>query len=798
MNLAKNKLTSISERAFERFESIGLILLTSVGLLEIPEKLFFNSSITVLLDLGNNQLKRIPATLFVSPSTTHTMVTLILSGNKLESIPRELLWSLPKLKQLHLFQNNLKQLPEGMLSYTSVTSVQVQNNPLEFISTDFLSGFGNQGEVTCVPDSFVTSLAVAKDIGKLLRDKGFDCKFNDYFANCTSCRVGYYGDSLLGACIPCPKGGFYQDEVGQYSKDTNIIQCKQCNNGTFVKEGGGDSPLNCKVCPEGTIKSKHANFRACFCQENHYRRERFGACKLCPNVGMNCSNDYVTLKSGYYWNWSYTDINIYKKFILNLQTFNGSYDNETVNFTEPFPMTIECSQSFKCINDNGNIEGNCAIGYSGWMCTACQDGFFPILGYCHSCPKFWVFFLEVLGIGCVCACFAVYLVYSYRREPAGEHRSIVDIALARGKILLGFYQIMGEFWNSLHTVYWSEVFKQVSDWLALLQFNISSILIKPSCFIQQLTLTPYTKFIVGISTPLLILFITAVVNLLFRGLIIRSRGTGSSGLVRNEARLRRIQDKFLSVILLILFVTYTSTCNVTFALFGPACDNFSLDENKMHNISLLRSDYSINCNTPTHRKYEIASYIASVYVVGFPAALLYLLWRNYAHNNQPNDTTLGCESGISNPTWIRFLCENYKDRFWFWEIIELVRKMSQTFVVILFGWSSSLSITVSLTLAVIFLCLHTSYSPMRNKFEHYLQLASLWAIFLNMLVAAVRVPDRLNSVYVQTAMTLMVILLNLSVVAIAVGMCSILLCKTTVQVLQGLTGEVLGSKSKVL
>ncbi|KAJ8040831.1 hypothetical protein HOLleu_15244 [Holothuria leucospilota] len=409
---------------------------------------------------------------------------------------------------------------------------------------------------------------------------------------------------------------------------------------------------------------------------------------------MNCSNDYVTLKSGYYWNWSYTDINIYKRFILNLQTFNDSYDNETVNFTEPFPMTIECSQRFKCVNDNGDIEGNCAIGYSGWMCTACQDGFFPILGYCHSCPKFWVFFLEVLGIGCVCICFAVYLVYSYRREQSGEHRSIVDIALARGKILLGFYQIMGEFWNSLHTVYWSEVFKQVSQWLGLLQFNISSILIKPSCFMQQLTLTPYTEFIVGISTPLMLLFITAVANLLGRGFIIRSRGGGSSSLSGNDTRFRRIQDKFLSVTLLILFVTYTSTCN---------------------------------------------------------------------------DTTLGCESGISNPKWIRFLCENYKDRFWFWEIIELVRKMSQTFVVILFGWSSSLSITVSLTLAVIFLCLHTSYSPMRDKFEHYLQLASLWAIFLNMLVAAVRVPDRLNSVYVQTAMTLMVILLNLSVVAIVIG-----------------------------
>ncbi|KAJ8040820.1 hypothetical protein HOLleu_15223 [Holothuria leucospilota] len=704
--------------------------------------------------------------------------------------------SYTSVTSLYLFGNQISRLTGNFfqaINSSNLNVFQVQRNPLESISTDFLSGIEDQGQVilscqilqiqrfskdvnlTCVPDTFVTSLTVAEDIGKLLLDKGFDCDMAYHFAKCTSCKVGYYGNSLLKRCVPCPRGGFYQDEVGQYSNNTNTIQCKQCNNGTFVNVGGGDSPLKCQVCPEGTVKSRPANFRACFCQENYYRRERFGGCHLCPHVGMNCSNDYATLKSGYYWNWSYTDVNIYRKFILNLQTFNNSYDDDTVNFTEPFPMVYECAQTFKCVNDNDNIEGNCAKGYIGWMCTACQDGFFPILGYCHSCPTFWVFVAEFLGIVFACVCFIFYLIYSYRREHSNEDRSIVDVALARGKILLGFYQIMGEFWNSLHTVYWPEVFKQVSAWFVLLQFNISSILIKPSCFMPQLTLTPYTEFIIGISTPLLVLFITTVFHFVGHELILRSRRVGSVNVTENESSVRRIQDRLLAVPLLILFVTYTSTCNVTFALFGPACDDFSLDENKMRNISLLRADYSIDCNTSTHRKYEIASYVASVYVIGFPAALLYLLWRNYSVNIQCNDTS----ASSGNPRWFRFLCENYKDRFWFWEIIELVRKMSQTFVVILFGWSSSLSITVSLILAVIFLCLHASYSPMRDKFEHYLQLASLWAIFLNMLVAAVRVPERLNSVYVQILMTITLIILNLSVVAIVIGTYLILLILPT-------------------
>ncbi|KAJ8040823.1 hypothetical protein HOLleu_15228 [Holothuria leucospilota] len=522
-------------------------------------------------------------------------------------------------------------------------------------------------------------------------------------------------------------------------------------------------------------------FRACFCQENYYRRARFGECKICPDVGMNCSNDYITLKSGYYWNWSFTDVNIYRKFVLNLQTFNDSYDNDTINFTEPLPMIFECPQTFKCANDNGNIEGSCGKGYSGWMCTACQDGFFSILGYCHRCPKFWVFLVQAVGILCACICFAVYLIHSYRREKSKEDRSIVDIALARSKILLGFYQIMGKMFDSLVTVYWSETFKQVSEWLAFLQFNISSILIKPSCFVRQLILTPYTEFIIGISVPLLLSVFTAIVHMVGNVVILCLRVVGSPTLSQNESRFKKMKDRLLTANLLILFVTYTSTCNVTFALFRPACDDFSLDENEMHNISLLRSDYSIDCNTATHRKYEIASYIASVYVIGFPAALLYLLWKNPSRRLLHKDSTFGGKPRTNIPRWVRFLCENYKDRFWFWEIIELVRKMSQTFVVILFGWSTPFSITVSLTLAVIFLCLHTSFSPMKDKFEHYLQLASLWAIFLNMLVAAVRVEQRYSSVYVQTAMTIILIFLNLSVVSIVIGKAFVSLMKIIYQ-----------------
>lgn len=405
----------------------------------------------------------------------------------------------------------------------------------------------------------------------------------------------------------------------------------------------------------------------------------------------------------------------------NLNTFAETYDQSTSAFRSALPLVHKCPKADRCLNDVDEIQGNCAEGYSGWMCTICEDNYFPILGYCRKCPSVLVFVFESSLVLVFVLLLVLLLVKTSSPNQGTRGRSVMDIALARGKIMLGFYQIIGEFWESIDIIFWPDLLKSITSWLDLLQFNISSILIKPSCFIPRLTLTPYTEFLIGNVIPYLVILVFVCIMGIAKVKTNYLLGKESYRSIEITANLHSFRNTMLTIVTLILFVTYTSTCNVTFALYGPTCEQFYLDEFADFNISLLRSDYSISCSTSMHRNFQVAAYVASLYVIAFPATMFILLLK-YAKRGHHHDIS-NEEHNQTYPTWLRFLNENYNENFWFWEIVELVRKVSQTFVVILFGWNSYLSITITLTLAVVFITLHCSFSPMKDKFEHYLQVS---------------------------------------------------------------------------
>ncbi|KAJ8040832.1 hypothetical protein HOLleu_15245 [Holothuria leucospilota] len=81
---------------------------------------------------------------------------------------------------------------------------------------------------TCVPNSFVTSLKVVPNIAQLLSYKGFDCtSMGPYQDECSSCRVGYYGNSLLRRCVSCPKDSDVCDVC--ICSGEGFIDCSESN-----------------------------------------------------------------------------------------------------------------------------------------------------------------------------------------------------------------------------------------------------------------------------------------------------------------------------------------------------------------------------------------------------------------------------------------------------------------------------------------------------------------------------------------------------------------------------------------
>ncbi|PIK43215.1 hypothetical protein BSL78_19906 [Apostichopus japonicus] len=94
-----------------------------------------------------------------------------------------------------------------------------------------------------------------------------------------------------------------------------------------------------------------------------------------------------------------------------------------------------------------------------------------------------------------------------------------------------------------------------------------------------------------------------------------------------EKRAKQTVSKLFTSVVLLLFVTYTPTCNSIFALYPAACSEFTIYSVGNESITLLRADYGINCKDLD--SYHVAAYIATVvYVLGFPLSLLILLRKH--------------------------------------------------------------------------------------------------------------------------------------------------------------------------
>ncbi|XP_071852178.1 uncharacterized protein [Apostichopus japonicus] len=798
--LANNKLHDVHQRFFNGLENLSYLSLSGNNIRQLPANLFSNTTISYCLDLSNNSLTEIPFGLF--NYTKHDAQFLLLQRNNLTCVQKGLFDGFSRLrhiflfnngisevegnafadmpiKNIYLFNNKIKELQKSPFTTTELQStIHLYKNPLEKISAKALEDMPNQMKLLlscgqlkslpmpnrnitseCVNSGFVPTLTFSQSgnvFYEVLRRQGFNCTLESRTAICQPCPPGSYGNKS-GQCTPCPAGGFYQNDIGNNS-------CSHCHNGSFVKNGTGTSSSQCILCPEGTKQSTFAGYRACPCKENYTRLHRFEKCSVCLEEGLDCSQDYKALLPGYYWNWTFPNASLkeYSNFVLNLQTENVHYDQSTVEYKQLIPRVFACSSPENCENNNSHevneIAGSCAVGYRGWLCSKCVKGYYSVLGFCLPCPNIvWVCF-EISMTVCIFIIFLVFvIVKSKKQNRSKEGRTIADIVSSRVKIVLGFYQVVGELFEAFHSVSWAGVLHYVGEWISVLEFNILRLIVKPHCLHEKLSLNPKLEFKIALLFPIVVILIAFACQQMFRVYFKYRKRYDAHNL---KLRLAETRSTLSTYVLLIMFVTYPSTCDIIFSLYPGACDTFAVYKGNDISITLLRADYDIVCSDLLY--YQIFAFLATLlYVISFPV-LLFLFLSKYIKRQRDNehvsepDTNhqLNSEDNLTSepialnrsesneethdiPVWLNFLCENFKPGFWFWEILELARKVTQTMLITLLGWDDPLTKLITIGVSVLFLTLHVKFSPMKSPFEQRLQLFSLAVIFVNVLFAAV-------------------------------------------------------------
>ncbi|KAJ8048344.1 hypothetical protein HOLleu_00620 [Holothuria leucospilota] len=560
------------------------------------------------------------------------------------------------------------------------------------------------------------------------------------------------------------------------------MACKECNVGTYVKNGSGSSIAQCQVCPEGTNQTLKARFRACLCKDNYSRTHRFGPCELCLEEGLNCTfEDFKSLLPGYFWNWTFPTANLtgYVQFVKNLQDESRFYNKDYINYPYDIPKVHKCQRPVNCRNNGKDIleriKGTCEKGYRGWMCSKCKAGYYSVLNSCVSCPRKVLLLIEVLGIFALCIVFYFALLSQYKRQKRqSSERSSMNVIVSRSKIVLGFYQVVGELIASLHNVNWTGALQVVGEAISYVELTVLRLVFRPQCFDSNIEINPKTEFIIGTSLPVVIIAVGIVYYNVRKYCVYKS---SKDGALQNE-QLKKVKHKMFTVIFVLLFITYPPICSAIFQLYPRACQTFCLDHYNKYCIRRLRSDFDIDCNDLY--LYHVLAYIATViYVIAFPMTLLALLRKHFhgvttlnndGHLCEFSDTTSVSEQSsllydtserTAVPVWLNFLCENFKPQFWYWEIIELSRKVTQTMLITLLGWEDKVTVLLTIATSVLFLTLHARFWPMKDLFDQRLQMFSLTAIFVNVLVAAMAVPASYEG-----KINTMLILLNILVILI--------------------------------
>lgn len=184
-----------------------------------------------------------------------------------------------------------------------------------------------------------------------------------------------------------------------------------------------------------------------------------------------------------------------------------------------------------------------------------------------------------------------------------------------------------------------------------------------------------------------------------------------------------INQKYLSLVLLLTFVVYSSVSSILFQAF--ACDE--LDNGNVY----LRTDYRIKCDSSTHRTLQVyASCMMLVYTAGIPVLYGALLFHCRL---VLTDVELRGETLMA--TSISSLWSLYKPRCFYYELVECFRRVLLAGVVVFIYPDTVAQIAIALMFSACFMVLCETLAPYDSVWDAWVSRLGNGLIFCSMYLA---------------------------------------------------------------
>ena len=406
---------------------------------------------------------------------------------------------------------------------------------------------------------------------------------------------------------------------------------------------------------------------------------------------------------------------------------------DDVRYPYPIPTPYKCPEETSC---KGGIDSTCNDGYKGPLCSVCRNGYYKQFHHCKICPsKTWITVQLLLTIAIFFIITAVCVWSSKRNEKDEGERSLIDSFLSKIKIAIGFYQVTYGLLEAFSFIKWPDSLQIISKYSEVLQLNILEIA-PVHCLFPGLHMDAFGN-----------LFAIMAINVALIGFVCLAYGVRRVIIARNENLTD--EEKSLAVsetkevvyrnLFFCLYVTYLSTCSKTATVLPLTCRSLCQDEKDNLCLDYLKADYSIRCHNPSYNKLVIVAYISTVYITVLPTATFIILWRQrrMISATEPSEASEGLGFSTELIKGLHFFYENYKSRSWYWELIEMSRKVIVTSGLILVGQESRSYVGLAWTIAGMYGILFAWHRPIQDAFENRLMTASIAVTVFNLGVGAV-------------------------------------------------------------
>ena len=505
----------------------------------------------------------------------------------------------------------------------------------------------------------------------------------------------------------------------------------------------------------------------------------FEKCEKCPH-GIKCQDEYATLSPGYWWSWrDKTRKDRYKVFLANLMTSNPALDEDGVQYPFPLPTPHQCLEEDSC---EGGIDSTCKAGYSGPLCSVCSPGYYKQFHKCNKCPsKVWIAG-QLIIIFVVCLVITAVSVWTNKRKnnQEEEEHSLIDTLLSKIKIAIGFYQVTNGLLEAFSYIEWPESVQIISSYSEILQLNVLQMA-PVHCLVPGMQADAFANLfaIMAINAALIV---TAAVVYGVRKKFIQSKGNLDDE--EKSKKISQLKETTYRNLFFFLYVTYLSTCSKTASVLPLACRELCQDEKEDICSKYLKADYSVRCHDPWYNKLVIVPYISAVYIIALPTIAFVALWRQrrviVVTTDIPEISGYTADN-IEMIKGMQFLYENYKSSSWYWELVEMSRKVVVTSGLILVGKESRSYIGLAWVTAGMYGVLFAWIRPIQDAFENRLMTTSVAVTVFNLGVGAVsKIPAEKLPVSAESYLD--IVTLNILVLGANTLVIGLLVCKIIFQI----------------